>query len=73
MHIPGADLSGVTKAVTMAGDAIEHIGNGFNATVGMHGKTAQRTFQWIVKGKMVKEQEGILFVAGARAASTPAG
>lgn len=46
--------------------AFEHIGDGFDAAVRVHGEATDRPFDGIVEGEMVEEQEGIELVADAR-------
>src|SRR5262245_12546292 len=65
LHVTGADLAGIAQAVAMTGDAIKHIRDRLNAPMGMHGKPAQRPFGGVVKCKMVKKQEWILFITRA--------
>ena len=66
LHIAGTNETRVAEAVTMTGGAFEHIGDGFNAAMRMIGETAQGTFDGIVEGEVVEEQEGIKLVANAR-------
>ena len=46
--------------------AFEHVGDSLDAAMWMIGKAADGTFEGIVEGEMVEEQEGVEFVADAR-------
>ena len=46
--------------------ALEHVGDGFDAAMRVHGEAADGTFDGIVEGEVVEEQEGIELVADAR-------
>ena len=50
----------------MARGALKHVGDGFDAAVRVVGEAADGTFDGIVEGEVVKEQEGIEQVADAR-------
>src|SRR5262245_11791702 len=47
----------------MSGGAFEHIGDGFDAAMGVIREAANWSLEWIVKGEMIEEQEGIVLVA----------
>jgi hypothetical protein len=66
LHIAGTDQARVAEAVAVMCGAFQHICDGLDAAMGMHGEAADRTLEGIVEGKMVEEQEGVEFVAGAR-------
>jgi len=46
--------------------AFQHVGDGFDSAMRMHGEPADRTFERIVEGEVVEEQEGVVLVAAAR-------
>ena len=50
----------------MAGASFQHIGDGLDPPVWVHGKANQRPFDRIVKGKVVKEQEWVEEIFSAR-------
>ncbi len=66
LHIAGTDETLVAEAVAVTGGAFEHVGDGLDAAVRVIGEAAEGTFERIVEGEMVEEQEGIVFVADAR-------
>ena len=66
LHIAGTDEARVAKAVAVMRGALEHVGDGFDAAVRMVREAADGTFEGIVEGEMVEEQEGIELVADAR-------
>ena len=60
LHVTRPDDARVADRITMAHAALQHIGNRLNTAVRVRGKPANRTFQWIIKSKMIKKQEGIV-------------
>ena len=66
LHITGTDETLVAKAVAVGGGTFEHVSDGFDAAVRMIGEAAQGSFERIVEGEVVEEQEGVEFVADAR-------
>ena len=66
LHVAGADLARVAETIAMVYRAFEHVGDGFDAAVRMRGEAAAGTFERVVEGKVIEEQEGVVFVAGAR-------
>ncbi len=66
LHIAGTDQAGIAKAVTVVGGTLEHVGDGLNAPVRVHREAADGTFERVIEGKMVKEQERIKFIRSAR-------
>src|SRR5512141_2948178 len=66
LHVAGTDHALVAKAVAVGCGAFEHVGDGLDATMRMHGETTDGSLERIVEGKVVKEQEGIVLVADAR-------
>jgi len=50
----------------MRGGAFEHVGDGFDTAMRMVREAAQGTFEGIVEGEVIEEQEGIGLVADAR-------
>jgi len=66
LYIAGKDGAFVPKAVAVGGGAVEHVGDGFDTAMRMIREAAQGTFERIVEGEVVEEQEGIELVADAR-------
>lgn len=66
LHVARADQAGVAKAVTVVGGTLEHIRDGFYASMRVHGEAADGTFDGVVERKVIEEQEGIEFIAGTR-------
>ncbi|MEJ2266867.1 MAG: hypothetical protein P8X95_25770 [Anaerolineales bacterium] len=59
LHVAGADDAHVADAVAVADVALQHVGDGFNAAVGMGGKANRGAFDGIVESKMVKQEKGV--------------
>ena len=66
LHIARTDQALVAEAVAVGRGAFEHVGDGLDAAVRMVGKAADGSFQGIVEGEMVEEQEGVEFIADPR-------
>ena len=66
LDISGADLPGIPETVAVVHTAIENVCDRFDTAVRVHGKTADGAFQWVVKGEMVKEKEGVKLVGDMR-------
>src|SRR5271157_327500 len=59
LHVARTDGAFVAEAVAMMRGAFEHVGDGFDAAVRMHGKAADGAFDGIVEGEVIEEQKGI--------------
>ena len=59
MHITGIDGAFVAEAVAVMRGTFEHVGDGFDAAMRMIWKAADGTFDGIVEGEVIEEQEGI--------------
>jgi len=70
LHVAGTDDTGITETVAMGGGAIDHVGDGFDAAVRMGGEAADGTFERVIEGEVVEEQEGIVQVACPRTERT---
>jgi len=70
LHVARTDGAFVADAVAVGGGAFEHVGDGFDATVRMVGEAAHGTFERVVEGEVVEEQEGVIKVAGLGAEGT---
>ena len=66
LHVAGTDSACVAEAIAVRGGAFEHVGDGFDAAMRMVGEAAQGTFERVVEGEVIEEQEGIGLVADAR-------
>src|SRR5688572_26375104 len=70
LHVAGADQACIAEAVTMTRGAFEHVGDGLDTAVWVVGKATDGSFDGIVEGEVVEEQEGIEQVADARCNGT---
>jgi hypothetical protein len=66
LHVAGKDSAFVAEAVAVGGGAFEHVGDGLDAAVRVVGEAADGTFERVVEGEVVEEQEGVEQVADAR-------
>lgn len=66
LHIAGTYNAFVAEAVAVGGGALEHVGDCFDTAVRVHGEAADGTFERVVEGEVVEEQEGVELVAGFR-------
>jgi hypothetical protein len=65
LHIPGSNDADISQAVTVTDITIQHVSDGLNATVGMRGKTCNRTLDWVIEREMIKEQKWVKWVCPA--------
>ena len=58
LDIAGADAAGVAEGVLMIDLAADHVGNGLDSPVGMHGKAFDVILR-IVRPKMIEKQKRV--------------
>lgn len=71
LDVAFGDGAHVAEAVAVADGAFEHVGDGFDAAMRVRGEAAEGSFERVVEGEVVEEQEGVEFVAGVRTEGAP--